>query len=196
MDHRINPRFLNAGLGWGGSCLPKDVKALVAFSKQLGYKPNIVEAIWKVNKAQAKHAVEMARKELGGLENKRVAILGLSFKPDTDDMRAARSILVINYMLDEGAVIVAYDPVAIPNSRSIFGDRIRYASSAINCLKEANCCILVTEWDDFKKLKPNDFLQNMRQPILIDGRRIYNPSEFNKKLRYIGIGYGKPHVTA
>ena len=192
MDNRINPRFLNAGLGWGGSCLPKDMRALIAFSKQLGYRPNMLEATWEVNEAQAKHAVEMAKRELGSLEGKRVAILGLSFKPNTDDMRAARSTLIINQMLNEGAFIVAYDPVAIPNARSILGDSIEYARSAIDCLKNADCCILVTEWDELKKLKPKDFLQNMRQPILIDGRRIYNPKEFSEKLRYISIGRGEP----
>jgi UDPglucose 6-dehydrogenase len=192
LDHRINPKFLNAGLGWGGSCFPKDVKALIAFSKQLGYDPDVLEAVWKVNEKQAKHAVEMAKKELGDLKNKRVAILGLSFKPETDDMREARSVLVVDELLNRGAVVVAYDPVAVPGARSIFEGRIEYAYSAVNCLKDADCCILVTEWNEFKKLQPKDFLQNMRQPILIDGRRIYNPKEFNQKLRYIGIGYGKP----
>ena len=190
MDHRINPRFLNAGFGWGGSCLPKDIKALIAFSKQLGYETEMLQAAWEVNEAQAKHAVEMAKKKLGNLQRKRVAILGLSFKPNTDDMRGARSVLIINRMLEEGAVVVAYDPVAIPKARSIFGDTVDYASSTIDCLKDADCCILVTEWDEFKRLKPRVFLENMHRPILIDGRRIYDPKKFREKLQYVGIGLG------
>lgn len=115
--------------------------------------------------------------------------VGLAFKPNTDDMREARSIPIIKQLLNKGANVTAYDPVAIPNAESILRDKIRYASSAIDCLKDADCCIIVTEWEEFKKLKPEDF-QNMRKPILIDGRRIYNPEEFSQKLKFTAIGLG------
>jgi len=93
-------------------------------------------------------------------------------------------------LLNEGTDITAYDPVAISKAKSIFGDKIKYASSAIECLKNTDCCIIVTEWQEFKKLKPEDFTQNMRTPILIDGRKIYNPEEFSKKLKFAAIGLG------
>jgi len=191
IDKRISPLFLNAGLGYGGSCFPKDVKALIAFSKQLGYKPTLLQATQQVNENQAQRAVEKARNQLGELKGKKIAILGLAFKPNTDDMREARSIPIINQLLKEGANINAYDPAAIPNAKFIFKNKIRYASSPVDCLKDADCCIIVTEWEEFKKLKPEDFTQNMRQPILIDGRRIYNPEEFSKKLNFAAIGLGQ-----
>jgi UDPglucose 6-dehydrogenase len=191
LDQRINPRFLRAGLGYGGSCLPKDVKALIDFSNKLGYTPAMLQAIQEVNENQAKHAIEKAKEKLTELKEKRIAVLGLAFKPNTDDMREARSIPIIKQLLNEGANIIAYDPIAIPNAKSILKDKIRYASSPIDCLKDADCCIIVTEWEEFKKLKPEDFTQNMRHPILIDGRRIYNPTEFSKKLKFAAIGLGQ-----
>jgi UDPglucose 6-dehydrogenase len=187
-DHRINPHFLNAGLGWGGSCFPKDVKALISFSKKIGYNPTLIEATWKANEDQIKFTTQKVKKELKTLKGKRIAILGLSFKPDTDDIREARSTKLIQELLKEEAKITAYDPMAMPNTKQIFKEKIKYASSPTTCLKNAHCAILVTEWEEFKKLKPEDFTQNMRTPILIDGRRIYNPQEFSKKLRYIAIG--------
>jgi UDPglucose 6-dehydrogenase len=191
LDQRVSPEFLRAGLGYGGSCFPKDVKALIAFSNQLGYVPTILQAVQEVNENQAKHVVEKAKEKLEELSGKGIAVLGLSFKPNTDDMREARSIPIIKKFLNEGANVTAYDPVAIPNAKFIFKNKIRYASSSIDCLKDADCCILVTEWDEFKKLMPKDFTQNMRQPILIDGRRIYDPEEYSKELRFTAIGLGE-----
>ena len=191
LDQRINPRFVRAGLGYGGSCLPKDIKALIAFANQLGYTPTILQAVQAVNENQAKHVVEKAKEKLTELKGKKIAILGLSFKPNTDDMREARSIPIINQLLKEGADITTYDPVAIPNAKIIFKDRITYVSSSVDCLKDADCCIIVTEWDEFKDLKPEDFTENMRSPILIDGRRIYNPEEFGKKLTFEAVGLGQ-----
>jgi UDPglucose 6-dehydrogenase len=191
-DHRINPHFLNAGLGWGGSCFPKDLKAFIAYSKKLGYSPALIEATYQVNQDQIRFTLQKAKKELKALKGKRIAILGLAFKPNTDDIREARSIKIISTLLKQGATITAYDPMATSNTRKILRGKIRYASSAIKCLKNADCAILVTEWEEFKKLEPEDFIQNMRKPILIDGRRIYNSEKFSKKLRYIAIGLGEP----
>lgn len=191
LDHRISPLFLNAGLGYGGSCLPKDVKALIAYSKQLNYKPALLETTQEVNEKQAKQAVEKAKSQLGELRGKNVAILGLAFKPNTDDMREARSIPIIKQLLKEGASVTAYDPAAIPNTKSIFRNKIKYAPSAIECLKNADCCILITEWEEFKNLTTEDFIQHMKKPILIDGRRIYNPEEFSQKLKFTAIGLGQ-----
>jgi UDPglucose 6-dehydrogenase len=191
LDKRIGPLFLNAGLGYGGSCFPKDVKALMALSKSLGYPLKLLEAVEDVNKTQPLKAIQFCKEQLGNLEGKRIAILGLAFKADTDDMREARVIPIINQLTKEGAIVTAYDPVATPIAKTIFKNKIQYASSAINCLKNADCAILATEWDEFKKLTPEDFTENMKQPILIDGRRIYNPETFSKKLKFTAIGIGK-----
>jgi UDPglucose 6-dehydrogenase len=179
---------LNAGLGYGGSCLPKDVKAVIAFSRSLGYAPVLFEAVEDVNNVQPYRAIELAKKHEGDLKDKRVAVLGLAFKPDTDDMREAVSIKVINELLEEGANVVAYDPKAVVNARHIFGDKIEYASSSIECLKEAECCIIVTEWKEFTQLEPNDFVKQMKTPLVIDGRRIYNQKKFSRRLNFAGIG--------
>ena len=191
LDKRIGPLFLDAGLGYGGSCFPKDVKALIASSKASGYNPELLESVEKVNHTQPLKAVQFCRQQLGSLKDKNIAILGLAFKPDTDDMREARVIPIINQLLKEGANVTAYDPVAVPVAKTIFQNKIQYASSAINCLKNADCAILVTEWEEFKKLTPEDFNKNMKQPILIDGRRIYNPEAFSQKLKFTAIGLGK-----
>ena len=191
LDQRINPRFLNAGLGYGGSCFPKDVRAIITFSSNIGYPPTLLKVADEVNEKQADYVVKKAKNILKTLKGTKVAILGLSFKPDTDDMRESRSIPIINQLLNEGAKIIAYDPVATSTAKGVFGDKILYASSAINCIKDVDCCIIVTEWDEFKKIKPDDFKHNMRQPILIDGRRIYDPTEYQKKLKFEAIGFGK-----
>jgi UDPglucose 6-dehydrogenase len=190
MDKRISPFFLNAGLGYGGSCFPKDVKALIAFSKKHGYDPMLLDAVEKVNRAQPLKAIELCKGFLGDLKGKQIAVLGLAFKPNTDDMREAVSIKIVNKLLKEGAKIVAYDPAAVHSAKTIFQNKIRYANSPIDCIKNADCCIVVTEWGEFKKLKPDDFVQNMRQPVLIDGRRVYDPREYGRRLKFAAIGLG------
>jgi UDPglucose 6-dehydrogenase len=190
LDKRIGPLFLDAGIGYGGSCFPKDVKSLIACSKKLGYDPQVLESVEKVNREQPQRAIELCKKLIGPLKGKQIAILGLAFKPDTDDMREARVIPIIQGLIERGAKIKAYDPVAIPLAKELFKDKIQYASTALNCLKEADCAIIVTEWPEFKKLKPEDFIQKMKHPALVDGRRIYDPDEFNKKIKFAAIGLG------
>jgi UDPglucose 6-dehydrogenase len=114
--------------------------------------------------------------------------MGLAFKPNTDDMREAVSIRVINELLEEGANVVAYDPKAVVNARHVFGDRIEYASSSIECLKDAECCIVATEWEELKQLEPEVFIKHMKSPLVIDGRRIYDPQKFSRKLKFAAIG--------
>jgi len=191
LDKRIGSLFLNAGLGYGGSCFPKDVKALIAHSKNMCYRPELLEVVENINETQPYKAVQLCKNSLGKLKGKNIAILGLSFKPNTDDMREARSIPIVNQLLKEGANIIAYDPAAVPNAKAIFQNKIQYAHSAIECLKDVDCCILVTEWEEFKKLTPEDFTRNMRRPVLIDGRRIYDPKEFSQKLVFEAIGLGE-----
>ena len=191
LDKRIGSLFLNAGLGYGGSCFPKDLKALITYSKNIGYQPTLLDSVEGVNKTQPYKAVELCKSFLTDLKEKNIAILGLAFKPDTDDMREAVAVPIIHQLLKECANITAYDPVAVPNAKSIFQDKIKYASSAIQCLKNADCCILVTEWSEFKNLTPEDFTKNMKQPILIDGRRIYDSGEFCRIMKFAAIGLGE-----
>ena len=191
LDKRIGSQFLDAGLGYGGSCFPKDLKALLACSNAAGYTPELLDVAEKVNKKQPFRAVEFCRQHLGTLSGKQIAILGLAFKPNTDDLREAQAIPLINQLLAEGACVVAYDPVALSMAKLIFKDSICYASSAVECLRDADCCILVTEWPEFKTLTPDFFKANMKQPILIDGRRIYDPQKFSKTLKFSAIGLGQ-----
>jgi UDPglucose 6-dehydrogenase len=196
-DWRINPAFLKAGAGYGGSCFPKDVKALISFAQLRQVAPSILETVEEVNFQQASHMVSLVRKEVGSLKGKRIAVLGLAFKPGTDDMRDAPSIKVANHLFSEDADIVAYDPVAIPNAKKKFirdTIRITYAKSAEECIKDADCCIVLTEWDEFKKLTADTFNKLMKRSVVIDGRRIYDGDFRDKVAAYRGIGLGSAAV--
>jgi len=190
LDKRIGPYFLRAGLGFGGSCFPKDLKGLLAYARRLNVRLPLVEATLQINEDQPLRAVQLAEKLLGDLKGRRIAILGLAFKPNTSDMRNAVSIKLINELLKRNAIVVAYDPAAMDNARMIFGDKIKYAKSVNECLQGAEAAIIVTEWNEFKQLTPDDFIKYMKNPIVIDGRRIYDPSRFTAKLRYKAIGLG------
>ena len=189
LDKRISPYFLNAGLGWGGSCFGKDIRAFRSFAKGVGGELPITWSSYETNMTQHLRALELARKHLGYLKGKRIGILGLSFKPDTGDMREAVSVRLIEQLLNQGSKVIAYDPVAIPAAKRAFGKRVAYAKSAIACVDGADCCIIVTEWNEFKQLRPKDFLR-MRNPLLIDGRRIYDPAKFKETLKFEAIGLG------
>jgi len=190
LDKRIGFHFLNAGAGWGGSCWPKDLKALIHIADQKGVELPLVKATIEVNEKQPYRLVELAKKLLGTLNGRRVAVLGLAFKPGTDDIRNAVSIKVINRLLKERAKVVVYDPKAMENVRKIFQDKIEYANSATKCLMNADCALIVTEWPEFKTLKPETFASLMKTPCLVDGRRIYNPQNFKSKIRFAAIGLG------
>lgn len=187
-DNRISPKFLRAGIGYGGSCFPKDIKALIIHSKKLNYKSQLLESVDKININQPLKAIELLQTQIKDLKQKQIAILGLSFKPNTDDMREAPSIIIINDLLEKGAKITVYDPKATTNAKKIFVDKIQYAKSPIECIKNKDACIIVTEWSEIKKLKTQDFKKNMKTPIIIDGRRILDFQEFKKETTYITIG--------
>ncbi len=179
LDHRVNPQFLNAGIGFGGSCLPKDLRALVSFVENTGnYEPKLLKSVLEVNDFQPLRLVGLAVRVLGSLSGKRVSVLGLSFKPNTNDMREAPSIKIINRLLELGAEVVAYDPVAKETARRELGDRIIYAETVEECLKGADCCFIVTEWEQFKNLEPGDFKRLMKRPLIFDGRRVFKPENF------------------
>lgn len=191
LDRRICPLFLNAGLGYGGSCLPKDVRALISFSDRLGLNPLLLEAVEEVNSFQPKKLAKLAEMMLGGTQGKRVAVLGLAFKPNTDDVREAVSIKIVKEFLEREAEVIVYDPMAIENARNLLKNKVKYASSTAECINGADCCVIVTEWPEFQALKCEDFIGRMRTPIVIDGRRIYDPEEFGRKLRFAAVGLGR-----
>jgi UDPglucose 6-dehydrogenase len=173
-----------------GVCLPKDLAALLSLGRTIESDTGLIDAVIATNKRQAQKAVGFARQALGSLERKQIAVLGLAFKPETDDLRDAVLIAVVNSLINARAIVTAWDPRAIQQAHGIFGESVRYATDALNCLEQVDCCILVTEWPEFKNLKPKSFLEKMRQPILIDGRRIYDPAEFQKagiRLHAIGL---------
>jgi UDPglucose 6-dehydrogenase len=190
MDFRINPSFLNAGVGYGGSCFPKDVNAITAFAKEKGYKPRIFSAILDVNKTQPLRILEIAKSKLGGVNKKRVALLGLSFKPDTDDVRYTRALPIAESLIEEGAEIIAYDPKATENFKNLTQIPITYVLSAKEALKDADICIIQSDWKEFKDLTPSDFKALMKDPVILDGRRTYDPEKFIEEgITYYGIGW-------
>ncbi|TMI15274.1 UDP-glucose/GDP-mannose dehydrogenase family protein [Candidatus Bathyarchaeota archaeon] len=190
LDPRIGSLFLKAGPGYGGSCFHKDLLALINYSKQKGYNPVLFRATEDTNEKQAIRVVSMAEKLLGSLSDKRVAVLGLAFKKDTDDTREAASLRVIESLKKKGAHVVAYDPMAIPNAKKVFSEQIDYAENSHAALKGADCCIIMTEWDQFRKLKAKDFQGYMKTPNIVDARRIYDPHAFSD-LSYVAIGVGR-----
>jgi UDPglucose 6-dehydrogenase len=194
-DPRIGLRFLRAGIGFGGSCLPKDLRGLVTFAEAHGYRASLLKAVSEANRNQCQRVFELAKIVLGRLERRRIAILGLAFKPGTDDMREAPSRSLIELFLKARSTIIAYDPIAMKNAKEIL-PKISYAESALKCLENADCSIVVTEWDEFKSITPEDFLSRMRRPVLIDGRRIYDPERYATKMHFYAIGLGRHHIGA
>ena len=189
LDPRIGGLFLKAGPGYGGSCFHKDLQALINYSQNNGYNPKLFQATEETNEGQATRVVNMAEKLLGSLSDKRIAILGLAFKKDTDDIREAASIRVISQLKKKGAQVVAYDPMAIPNTKKQIQVQIDYADDPQSTLKGADCAIIMTEWDQFRKLKAKDFQAYMKTPNIVDARRIYDPDAFSD-LSYVAIGVG------
>lgn len=190
LDFRISPHFLRAGAGFGGSCFPKDVQALISASENVGYNPILLTSVLEVNRNQPLKMIELAKQVLESLNGKNIAVLGLSFKPNTDDMREAPSLKIIPALIDEKANVTVYDPEAMGNAKKIFGDKINYASNAMDALKEADCLLIVTEWDEFKNLPIAEIKSLMRNPFIVDGRRIFDPEAVMAAgLKYKGIGW-------
>jgi len=193
LDSRIGTgRFLSAGVGFGGSCFPKDVNALVAKAKEIGTKPRILEATLEVNEAQPATLIKLTKQVIGELKGKKIGVLGLAFKPGTDDMREAPAIKVINGFLLEGAEVSAYDPEALDNARRIFGNKIVYVSKAKQAIASADACVIVTEWPEFADSR---LYSKMRSKIIIDGRRLLDPGLLPADFTYHAIGFPKPIKT-
>ncbi len=189
-DSRIGFPFLFAGVGYGGSCFPKDVRALVRTAAEHGYETKIVNAVEAVNEEQ-KHLLpeKIAAHYDGDIAGKKFAVWGLAFKPKTDDMREAPALTLIEYLTSNGASVVAFDPEAIEECKRRIGDKITYAHTAAEALQGADALVLVTEWNEFRHVDPEEIKAPLNQPVLFDGRNIFDPARMREAgFTYYGIG--------
>lgn len=190
-DTRIGKKFLNAGCGYGGSCFPKDVKALIKTGDEFGYSMDVLKAVESVNERQKSVLFGKIQKHYNyDLKGKRFGVWGLAFKPATDDMREAPSLVLIEQLLEAGAVVRAYDPEAMDEGRRKLGDRIEYARNMYDALTDADALIVVTEWLEFKVPKFTFIEKALREKVIFDGRNIYNPEQM-QEFGYIYYGIGR-----
>ncbi|MFO7990963.1 MAG: UDP-glucose/GDP-mannose dehydrogenase family protein [Thermoplasmata archaeon] len=189
MDHRIERRFLNAGAGFGGSCFPKDVKALLGLAEKEGLGANLLRSVLGVNETQPIHVVDLLEEELSGLGDKTIALLGLTFKGDTDDVRESRALPIAEELMKRGALVRAYDPEGKENFSKLI-DGITYADSVEDALRDADGCIIQNDWEEFKELNQRSFSE-MKNKVIVDGRRILDADAFSDDIIYIGVGRGK-----
>ena len=194
LDSRIGRRFLYSGIGYGGSCFPKDVKALAATARENDYEPIMIDAIEKVNARQKELLFELAKEHFkGDLKGKTIAMWGLAFKPQTDDMRDAPSQVIVKLLLEAGAKVKGYDPVAKETAKAVFGDTITYCEEAYEALKDCDALMLVTEWNEFRVPDFPRIKELLKQPVIFDGRNQYSPSEM-KELGFTYYSIGRPAV--
>ena len=188
-DRRIGPSFLFPGVGYGGSCFPKDVKAMLRFAETSDYDFRILKAVEDVNDLQKLRLLDKMQKHFGSLKGKRIAVWGLAFKPRTDDMREAPAVPLIRGLLEAGATVKAYDPEAMKIARSIFGSKIAYAETSYAALTGADALALVTEWNEFREPDFDRMRKVMKSPIVFDGRNIYKPDTMRTQgFTYISMG--------
>jgi UDPglucose 6-dehydrogenase len=189
-DKRIGSSFLNAGIGYGGSCFPKDVKALLYSSREYGIPFSLLEETIAINNYQHQLLVKKALKRFGEIKGKKIAMLGLAFKPETDDIRDAPSIKIANALTELGVEVAAYDPVAANNARKVIGERITYADSALQAATNADALFIITEWDEFKEMDISEFVKVMNQPIIFDGRNCLAEEKIRacRRVEYYPVG--------
>ncbi len=187
-DIRIGRSFLNAGLGYGGSCFPKDVKALNALAKEVNYEFKILNAVMDVNEKQKELMVQKVLDHLKGVQNPHIGVLGLAFKPNTDDVREAPALTIIRRLTEKGVKIKTYDPIAIDNVKEILTD-IQYCDNAYEAFRDVDALLIITEWDEFKEIDLHKAKNLMKTPLIIDGRNIFEPYKMKSKgFQYISIG--------
>jgi UDPglucose 6-dehydrogenase len=190
LDPRIGPNFLKAGIGFGGFCFPKDLSAFLRMTEKIGVPFNLLREVSAINEEQKKYFVQKIENALWNLKNKTIGVLGLSFKPDTDDMRFAPSITIVESLKSAGARIQAYDPQAMPKAKKILPG-IQYVQSPYETARRADALAVLTEWDEFTNLNFQRIKKLMRQPVLFDGRNLFNPKELRKMgFKYYGMGRG------
>ena len=192
-DERIGRRFLFPGIGYGGSCFPKDVKALIHSAAQVSYDFKILNAVTSVNENQKVHLVQKIKEYYQDLQGKHFALWGLAFKPNTDDIREAPALEIIDALTKEGATIAAYDPEAMKNVKALIGDKITYATSQYDALKNADALIIATEWNEFRTPDYNKIISSLKQLVVFDGRNVFDLETMQKKgFHYQSIG--RKHV--
>ncbi|MCD5390395.1 UDP-glucose/GDP-mannose dehydrogenase family protein [candidate division NPL-UPA2 bacterium] len=188
LDGRIGKGFLRAGLGYGGSCFPKDVAAFTRIAEEAGYNFELLKVTEGINRKQKELFLKKVKKALWTLNNKVIGILGLSFKPNTDDMREAPSVEIINRLQAEGAKVRAYDPAATENARKVLKD-IEYCADPYRVAEGSDCLLIITEWEEFKKLDLGKIKSLLKNPIIVDGRNVYEPEELKKMgFNYFAVG--------
>ena len=185
LDPRIGGAFLQAGLGYGGSCFPKDVDSLIHTAGRLGYEFKLLRSIAEINRERAAHLVETIAKALGPLDDKTVAVLGLAFKPNTDDMREAKSVEVVQLLHAAGARIRAYDPAAMDNAKRLLPSAVTFSESPYEAADGAHAVVLVTEWNEFKYLNLERLRGQLKRPMIFDGRNLWEP----ERMRRLGFEY-------
>jgi UDPglucose 6-dehydrogenase len=190
LDSRIGAKFLNPGVGWGGSCFGKDVSALLHTGREYGYESRLLAASLEVNAAQRVMAIQKLQEKMYILKGRTIAVLGLAFKPDTDDLRDAPSLYIIERLLQLGARVKAYDPIAMDACRAQRAElKIKYCASALECVRDADALVVVTEWDEFRRLELPALAAAMNTAILVDGRNIFSPDDaMAAGFEYSGIG--------
>ena len=187
LDPRIGKLFLNAGPGYGGSCLPKDMKALISFADSVGVNTTLLDAVEHTNKKQIQNIIHLIEKRLGNLKSKKITVLGTAFKPDTDDIRDSIAIKLIKKLLKKKADVIIYDPKAIDNTKKVFGEKITYAKSITDSLNKSQCVIIMVHWKQFEKLN-NNSLKFMKKKMIIDCRRVLSKKQLSVEYHAIGIG--------
>lgn len=188
-DKRIGQQFLNAGIGYGGSCFPKDTAALLKMGNDKNFDFRIIQSVIQVNNSQKKLLIQKALERFGDLQGKSIALLGLAFKPNTDDMRESSAIDVTEELLNLGANVIAYDPIAIPNAIKMLNTQIEYTKTMKEALYEADCAFILTDWEEFKKIELSRFQNLMKEPIIFDGRNCFSLSDVQKyDIEYHSIG--------
>ncbi len=191
-DSRIGPAFLHAGIGYGGFCFPKDLEAFIRIAEKLGYDFKLLKAVKQINEDQKRILLEKVTHLLWNLKDKKIGLLGLSFKPDTDDMRFAPSLDIVAALRKGGAQVHAYDPQAMPEAKRLLGSQVRLEKDPYQVARDADCLILVTEWKQFKELDLGRIKRVMRQPILVDGRNLFDPEKVRRLgFRYAAMGRGR-----
>ncbi|MFL5810212.1 MAG: UDP-glucose dehydrogenase family protein, partial [Flavisolibacter sp.] len=188
-DDRIGKRFLFPGIGYGGSCFPKDVKALMHSAKEANYDFEILNAVTDVNERQKSHLVTKIKRYFGDLNGKHFAVWGLAFKPNTDDIREAPALEIINTLLEAGATVAAFDPEAMNNVKTIFADKISFTETQYECLENADALIIATEWNEFRTPDFDKMMTLLKDPVIFDGRNVFDVQSMEKKgFHYESIG--------
>ena len=187
LDPRIGNLFLDAGPGYGGSCLPKDVKAIIGFSTKIGINHTLLTAVEKINKQQIDRIIKLIKQNIGKMKGKRITVLGVAFKPETDDIRDSVSIQLVNMLVKLGSKITLHDPKALENTRKIFRDKVKYQKSIPVALKNCQCAIIMTGWKQYEKIN-NETIKHMAIKFIIDTRRIISNKNLNAKYFATGLG--------